>query len=186
MRFYDSEQEGILIASYQNGTSQNIQPLIDAYRSLLYSLAKRLCCPYTMIEELVQSGYIGLLRAAKGFNPEYRIRFITYAVPWILGEMKKTMRVLLSGNDEIAMDSQGNCNHLSLIDVLSGNGEIDIDRIDLRIALQCLSKEERILITLRYYRDKSQSETARILKKSQAQISRMERRVLDTLKKDLS
>lgn len=186
MRFYDEQQEVDLIAAYQKGTAENILPLLDAYQSLLYVLARRLCCPYAMIEELVQSGYIGLLRAAKRFNPGYKTRFITYAVPWILGEMKKTMRVFLSGSDDLALDNGNDRSHPSLLETLCSGNEIDLDRIDLRNALLGLTEEERKLVYLRYFRDHTQSEAAKVLQKSQAQISRMERKVLDALKKSLS
>jgi len=58
---------------------------------------------------------------------------------------------------------------------------LNIQHIDLRLALAKLSTEEQIVICMRYYRDKTQRESAVLLGKSQAQISKMERRALNTL-----
>ena len=184
MELSENHGDTALIAAYQSGEAHVLYPLLENYKALLYALSRRLCCPYPLTEELVQSGYIGLIRAAQEFNPTHNTQFITYAVPWILGEMKKTLRLLLSGTKDYSLDSNGE-KESALQKSLESNDTVDIERIDLRIALQNLNREERTLVLLRYFRGKTQSETAQLLRKSQAQISRTEQRILDTLRKNL-
>ena len=69
---------------------------------------------------------------------------------------------------------------------LTGAGGIDEERLALRMALDALPGEERRVILLRYFRDATQQETARLLGKSQAQISRIERRALAALRAAMS
>ncbi len=63
--------------------------------------------------------------------------------------------------------------------------EIDLRALDLRLALSSLDADARRIILLRYFRDMTQQETARLLGKSQAQVSRIERRALDLLRERL-
>ena len=74
----------------------------------------------------------------------------------------------------------------TLAQALAGGEEIDVDSIGLRLAIETLKKEEQQLIYLRFFREQTQQETARLLGKSQAQISRMERHALDQLRELLS
>ena len=76
------------------------------------------------------------------------------------------------------MDEEG----LSLYDVFAGSDGMNIPYLDLRMAISRLNKEEQMLICLRYFRDRSQKESAVIMGKSQTQISRIECRALDTLR----
>ena len=69
---------------------------------------------------------------------------------------------------------------------LTGAGGIDEERLALRMALDALPGEERRVILLRYFRDVTQQETARLLGKSQAQVSRIERRALAALRAAMS
>ena len=57
-----------------------------------------------------------------------------------------------------------------------------MERVALRMAMNELEAEEQRVVLLRYYRDMTQQETARLLGRSQAQISRIERRALDRLR----
>ena len=59
---------------------------------LVHALARRLKGRGIEYEELVSAGCIGLLKAADGFEPERGLKFSTYAVPVILGEMKRLFR----------------------------------------------------------------------------------------------
>ena len=69
----------------------------------------------------------------------------------------------------------------SLLECLQGAGGVDLERVDLRLAMQRLPQDAQTLICLRYFRDHTQAETAQLLHRSQTQISRMERRALDQL-----
>ena len=186
MRFSETKDEDELITAFQKGDSQCLDALLDSYKPLLYSLANRLHCPRIMTEELIQSGYIGLLRAAERFDLSKNTRFITYCVPWILGEMKMTMRFFLSGYKDYSLDSDEYHECSSHLNSLMCAQGIDVDHLDLRLAIQKLKHDERTLILLRYFRDKTQTEAAILLRKSQSQISRLEHRALSSLKEILS
>ena len=175
-----------MIAAYQNGNITDLSPLFVQYQPLLRILTSRLNCPCEMKEDLIQSGFIGLLLAVKGFKSEYNTRFITYAVPWILGEMKKALRMYFSQMHTLPLQYAEDERKIDLTERLCCEGECDLSKIELRIAIGMLSDEERRLVCLRYFKDKTQIETARILHKSQAQISRLEQRALNDLKKSLT
>lgn len=186
MRFFDDMCDETIIKAYQEGEELSIVHLFEKHKALIYALANRLCCPYGMTEELVQSGCIGLIRAAQDYDASRNVRFITYAVPWILGEMRKTMRLLLSGCREYSLDAIKGEEYHCALDTFAFCDGIDIDLLDLRLAVRQLDGDERLLILLRYFREKTQKETAILLQKSQAQVSRMERRILSRLKESLS
>lgn len=172
--------ERALIARAQRGDAQATEALMMMYRPLLLSLAHRLICPAGWADELLQAGYLGLMQAVRRFDSAKDVQLITYATPWILGEMKRALR-RLSAAGAVSLDKELSDDGATLMDVLSIGEEVDIEKIDLRLALQSLSVEEQKVICLRFFRDQTQQETACLLGKSQAQISRIERRALDRL-----
>lgn len=200
--------------------------LLEANRPLILTLAGRLGATAALRDELVQAGAIGLMQAVRRFTPEAGARLTTYAVPWMLGEIKRTLRRALDGTGagerRAALERAGDelCGRLGRAPrlgevaaacgmdawqaaqiellthpmsvesgeglALTGAGGIDEERLALRMALDALPGEERRVILLRYFRDATQQETARMLGKSQAQVSRIERRALDALRAALS
>lgn len=172
-----SEQD--MIKAVQRGCNHAAERLLRMHRGMVYSLAGRLCCQHASLEELIQAGYLGFMRAIEHYDASQSTKLITYAVPWILGEMRRSLKQIESGT--CSLDQPIDAEGLTLYDVLVGEKETNIQHIDLRMAMEKLSEEEQILICMRYYRDKTQHESAMLLGKSQAQISRLERRALDTL-----
>ncbi len=61
----------------------------------------------------------------------------------------------------------------------------NLDKIILKDIIEKLDEREKKIIVLRYFRDKTQSEVARVLKVSQVQVSRLESKILDKLKTEL-
>ncbi len=229
---WTEEQETILGA--QQGDASALERILNTYHPMLTVLAQRLGVPSTLWDELVQAGYVGLMQAVYKFCPAHGTRLSTYAVPWILGEMKRALRKALDDTgalqkhrylmryeaqlyqslgraprvDELAQASGLQAQQIAQIEAcasgplslespqeehattlaqaLAGGEEIDVDSIGLRLAIESLKKEEQQLIYLRYFREQTQQETARLLGKSQAQISRMERHALDQLRELLS
>lgn len=172
--------EYALILRAQQGDAQAMELLLRPHRPLVYSLSRRFHCPQSWQDELVQAGYMGLMQAVYHYDFARKVRLITYAVPWMLGEMKRTLRRLAAAADfslEEELEEKGT----PLRERLRGDEGIDIERIDLRFALGKLSGEEQQVICLRYYRGKTQKETACLLGCSQAQVSRKERCALDHL-----
>lgn len=172
--------EPALILLAQEGDKAAMGTLLARFQPMLWSLSKRLdstaAIPW---EELVQAGNLGLMQAVQRYDDRQGTRLITYAVPWILGEMRRTLRSMqfhcLSLEDDRGEESR------SLAERLQSAGGVELEHVDLRLAMQRLPQEAQTLICLRYFRDHTQAETARLLHKSQTQVSRMERRALDQL-----
>ena len=212
---YDGEE---VVERARAGDSEAMAQVIEANRPLLRALAGRLCAPDPLLDELMQAGSIGLMQAVRRFDPGRGVQLTTYAVPWVLGEMKRALRCALDGTGAQAKRAQllrceeAFVRHQASIPrteevaacatqaakamerplsveafeeeghALTGDEDIDLDRLALRMALPSLAPQERGVLLLRYYRDLTQQETARLLGKSQAQISRLERRALDALR----
>ena len=172
-------QINTLIADAQNGDEIAKEILIEMHRAMIWSLANRMQCERATRQELVQAGYLGFMRALVRYDPAMDAKLITYALPWILGEMRRAMR--WKESEIYSLDEPLDGEHLTLYDMLEGEPGVDINRLDLHLALSKLSRDEQLLLCLRYFRDKTQKEAAVILGKSQTQISRMERHALDSL-----
>ena len=183
------------------------------------------------MQDLCQAGYIGLMLALEHYNAEQGAEFITYAMPWALGEMKKALRqaddftgaqrfgrqvsrelrrlsaslgreprieelaqachaspsdivcALEAGYTPMSLDEPAQNTGRTLLDALAGGDSIDDQKLDIRLALMRLPIQQRNLIILRYVREHTQKETAKIMGVSQSQISRIERQALDALRK---
>ena len=207
-----------------------------AHMGLVYTLAARFAGRGTDMEDLVQIGTLGLIRAAEKFDASYGTRFSTYAVPQILGELKQHFRdggtVKISRSykkaaaDIAAFTDQFQSEHgrsptlseislklnmekenvaeimcasqsvLSFSSPLPGSETILADCLpapenmtelsesfDLHRAFESLDAREKKLIFLRYIKEKSQRETGLLLGVSQVQVSRLEKKTLEKLKK---
>jgi len=226
-------EEQKLIQMAQNGDESSLITLLERYKPLVISSSHRFSIAMDSIlsrEELVQSGYLGLITAISRYDKERDALLGTYALSWILGEMKRTIKNSLNRMGEYdhaarvrRMQSQFEIQHgrSPTISEISGACRIpawqiayllnacdaaryedpsecarcigitsslpDIDlTTEFRLALDALTKEERQVILMRYYRDCTQSETAKLIGKSQTQVSRIERSALDHLKQILS
>ena len=186
MRCEDALAQQRLIERAQAGDSGALEALLAAHRPFLCMISSRLEAPFICRDELVQAGYLGMLQALSHYDVMRGCGFMTYAVPWILGEMKKAIRKSRSAPAAVSMQAEFGDDGVTLEETISGRENIDFSGIELRMALEKLTGEERLLICLRYFRDKTQKETADLLKKSQAQISRAERRALDKLQAMMS
>lgn len=81
-----------LIARAQKGDEQATTVLLTENAPLLKSIIKRYLGKHVEYDDLYQIASIGLLKSIKNFNYEHNVRFSTYAVPMILGEIKRYMR----------------------------------------------------------------------------------------------
>lgn len=210
---------------------------ILANMGLVHALAHRLKGRGIEYEELVSAGCVGLLKAADGFEPERGLKFSTYAVPVILGEMKRlfrdggtvkvsrslkelSLRVLrekermsvqlgreprleeLAGSLQIDVALCGEALSVSLpaisltadhdddegsqIDLpVQSPEEMLTDRLTLQQLLGELDPKDRQLIILRYFREKTQVETAAILGMTQVQVSRREKKLLQQMREKM-
>lgn len=189
-------------------------------------------------EDLYAAGCLGLVKACDGFDPARGVCFSTYAVPVILGEIKKLFRdggtvkvsrslkelglkinaererclkkdgvepnvtqlaeTLGAKPEQVAMAIHASMPVVSLTpsEGEDGNREWDIpvdspeekvsERISLREVIEQLPEEDRLLIRLRFFAGKTQSQTAEVLHTTQVQISRRERKILRWMRTELT
>lgn len=182
MRFDRAGQADVEAAKC--GDAAALDALMAGYQPLLRMLAARMLAEsFALKDELVQAGNLGLLQAISHYDANRGVKLSTYAVPWILGEMKRALRTAKSVC--VSLDAPRGEDEQPLSERLPGCGGVDVERMALRMALQRLPKQEQTLISLRYFRGWTQAEAARLMHKSQAQISRIERHALDCLHESL-
>lgn len=239
------ENDMKIIERAQNGSKEDMTKLIEDNSRLVWSIVRRFNRRGYDIEDLYQIGSIGLIKAIQRFDTSFEVRLSTYAVPYILGEIKRFIRddgpikisrsikelnikiielqkeylnkygkeitleqlakELKTSKEDIAMaldsarpvnsieDSQYRDNKtdktISLIDQLS-SGKDEENEITNRITIKKLISElkdnEKEVILLRYYKGKTQMQVAKILGITQVQVSRIERKVLDNMKRKLT
>ncbi len=81
-----------LIESAQKGDAQAQNIIVQENIGLVWSIVRRFKSRGVETEDLFQIGSIGLIKAVRKFDPSYEVRFSTYAVPMILGEIKRFLR----------------------------------------------------------------------------------------------
>ena len=86
------EETMCLIEQAQNGNEKAFSTLITENTPLLKSIIRRYLGKHIEYDDLFQIAAIGLIKAVKNFSKDYSVRFSTYAVPMILGEIKRYMR----------------------------------------------------------------------------------------------
>ena len=89
---WDPERTNTLILASQAGNSDARELIMEENEPLVKALVRRFLNRGVDYDDLFQIGRIGLLKAIRGFDPAYNVRFSTYAVPMILGELKRTVR----------------------------------------------------------------------------------------------
>lgn len=154
------------------------------------------------MEDLISIGTIGLIKAINTFNPEKKIKLATYASRCIENEILMYLRRTNKLKIEISIDEPLNVdwdgNELLLSDILGTEGDIiyrsiedEVDKTLLKEALLKLSDREREIVELRFGfkdqgREKTQKEVADLLGISQSYISRLEKKIILRLKKEIN
>lgn len=239
---YENNIENIIEA--QNGNKEKFEQLIEENNGLIWSIVKRFNMRGHDIEDLYQIGCMGFIKAIKRFDINFDVKLSTYAVPYILGEIKryirddgliKVSRSLKELNSKInelqiefiskkgreitlkelseklkiskeeiveALDSKRpidsietaiyrdnkSDNTINLVDkISSGKDEqaIVVNKIVIRNLMNELNQKEKEIILLRYYKEKTQVQVSKILGISQVQVSRIERKILNSMKEKL-
>ena len=80
------------IESAQNGNKEDMTKLIEDNNGLIWSIVRRFGGRGYDIEDLYQIGSIGFIKAIQRFDTSFEVRLSTYAVPYILGEIKRYIR----------------------------------------------------------------------------------------------
>lgn len=204
---------------------------------LIYSLAHRFTNKQ-QIEELFQVGCIGLMKAINQYDPIYECSFSTYAVPLILGEMKRYfrddqavhlsrslkdgIRKIKTAQDELAQNGGYTLQELSaytqiemseliiMLEARQGVASLQEEifnqegsattleaqlkdprqkdmtlSLSLHMELEKLSDKEKLIVKERYEKGTRQEDVATMLKVSQVQVSRLEKKILLKLRKAL-
>lgn len=237
---YSDEQVKGLIASSQAGDDSARESLIVSNQRLVWSVVQRFLNRGYEADDLFQIGCIGLMKAIDKFDLSYDVRFSTYAVPMIIGEiqrflrddstvkvsrsLKETARQVRRTRDELAkkLGRQPHINEVAqamgmeptevvfalesmrqpasihetvfendgdpiyLMDQISDETQNKwFDKLALHDALARLPERERLIVFMRFFRDKTQAEVAEVLGISQVQVSRLEKKILQIIRDQL-
>lgn len=195
-----NEEELFLLDKLTTGDRAVKAILIERNLRLVVYIARKFENTGVGIEDLVSIGTIGLIKAVNTFDPTKRIKLATYASRCIENEIlmylrrNNKIRAEVSFDEPLNVDWDGN--ELLLSDVLGTENdttykyvEEEIDRNLLDTAMQNLSVRERVIVELRFGlkdgTEKTQKEVADFLGISQSYISRLEKRIIRKLKKEL-
>ena len=237
-----AEEKNELLRKSKNGDMHAREELISGNMRLVLSIIQRFGSRGEDADDLFQVGCIGLIKAIDNFDLDVGVKFSTYAVPMIIGEIRRYLRdnsmirvshsqrhlacralrvkeelsLRLSRDPtdaEIAAEieaepaavtealtsittplslyepvfSEGG-DALYLMDQISDDKENDetwIDNIAIGEAMKRLSDRERSIISMRFFRGKTQMEIADEIGISQAQVSRIEKGALDRIRRQI-
>ncbi len=194
------EEEQALIARLVNGEADVRETLIERNLRLVVYIARKFENTGVCTDDLVSIGAIGLIKAVNTFDPTKKIKLATYASRCIENEILMYLRRTCKLKLEISLDESLNMdwdgNELLLSDVLgtdpdSVSKDLDerIDRELLHAAMQKLGKREKRIMELRFglnnSKEYTQKQVADMLGISQSYISRLEKRIIKQLKKDI-
>lgn len=192
------EEEKVLLEHIHEERVQNT--LIEHNLRLVVYIARRFENTGVGIEDLISIGTIGLIKAVGTFQPAKNIKLATYASRCIENEILMHLRKISGLKSEVSFDEPLNTdydgNELLLSDILGTESDIvmkpledDVDRQLLAQALKKLSPREQTIITLRFgldgKRERTQKEVADHLGISQSYISRLEKRIISRLKREI-
>lgn len=234
----NSEETSKLLQDAKNGDNQAKESLLINNSGLIKSIAKRFINKGVEYDDLYQLGCIGFIKAIDNYNFSFENKFTTYAVPMILGEIKRFLRdngsikvsrliknqaykinryiqeykntngsepkiediskafdisvdeiVFILDSSKMPISLYGNIDDgddetPALLEKIpdSFNEDALLDKIMFSSLIEELPERERKIIIMRYYFDKTQSETAKIIGISQVQVSRLEQKILEKFK----
>ena len=230
------------IIKAQNGNEDIMEQLIEKNKGLIWSIIRRFKDRGVETDDLYQIGVLGFIKSIKKFDTTFDVKLSTYAVPYIMGEVKRHIRddgpikisrsikdlgkkameiqrehlrkngqdisivevakKLRVSKEEIAfaLDSFNPVESIynsttdqedgpTLIDTISSNideqSEI-VNKLSLEQLIENLNGEEKQIIMLRYYKQKTQKEVAKIIGITQVQVSRTERKILQKMRRTLT
>jgi RNA polymerase sporulation-specific sigma factor len=190
----------VLLDKLEEGDFSVRNTLIERNLRLVVYIARKYESTGVNVEDLVSIGTIGLIKAVNTFNPERKVKLATYASRCIENEILMHLRRQTRIRQEISFDEPLNTdwdgNELLLSDILGTDDDItsrgveeEVDRKVLRLALDRLNGRERIIMELRFGlesgEEKTQKEVADLLGISQSYISRLEKRIIKRLRKEM-
>ncbi|GAA0443982.1 RNA polymerase sporulation sigma factor SigF [Lentibacillus halophilus] len=231
-----NEQVKAYIYKSQQGDNDARDILVEKNVRLVWSVVQRFVNRGYDPDDLFQIGSIGLIKAIDKFDLSYDVRFSTYAVPMIIGEIQRFIRddgsvkvsrsLKETGNrirkkrdeltktlgrspsvleiaealgitteDVVHAEEASKSPHsihetvfendgdpITLLDQIADDDTSWFDKLTLQEGIRVLDERERLILYLRYYKDRTQAEVAERLEISQVQVSRLEKKILDDIK----
>ena len=194
------QEELVALEALQRGEEQAKSRLVEHNLRLVVYIARRFENTGILLEDLISIGTIGLMKAIGTYRLDKKIKLATYASRCIENEILMHLRKTVRERGEVSFDEPLNTdwdgNELLLSDILGTEGdtvmqpmEADVDHQLLTQALDRLEERERVIITLRFgldgNREQTQKEVADLLGISQSYISRLEKRIMERLKREI-
>lgn len=195
------EEEKELMSQFYTNSDQVRKTLIEHNLRLVVYIAKKFESSDVNVEDLVSIGTIGLIKAINTFKPDKNIKLATYASRCIENEILMHLRKISNIRTEVSIEEPLNTdwdgNELLLSDILGTDSDIisrgldeETDRQLLYGAIKKLSKREQTIMTLRFgldgAKERTQKEVADMLGISQSYISRLEKKILSRLRREIS
>lgn len=238
--YLTDEEVRTLIQASQRQDQQAREKLVNSNTRLVWSVVQRFLNRGYEAEDLFQIGCIGLIKAIDKFDLTFEVKFSTYAVPMIIGEIQRFLRD--DGTIKVSRSLKETANHvrkardelskvtgrmptigeiaeklgitpedvvfaqeanrspasihetvfendgdpITLMDQIADDGGSKwFEQFALKEAIKSLNDRERLIVYLRYYKDQTQTEVAERLGISQVQVSRLEKKILQTIKEQL-
>lgn len=232
---YPNDPDTILRA--KGGGQEEMTRLVCDNMGLVKSIALRFLGRGVELEDLIQIGTVGMLRAIQGFDPDRACQFTTYAVPMITGEIKRYLRsdgwikvgreakrnaavifrfieeyekktgasppmetvcretgiseekavfAMAASRPAVSLDGEDEETGFSPLQMVGADEtEAVVGRLALREAVARLEERERAILHLRYDKNLTQQQTARVLGLSQVKVSREEKKILQKLRAEM-
>ena len=195
-----AEEEAACIQALDKGEASARSALIEHNLRLVVYIAKKFENTGVTVEDLISIGTIGLIKAVNTFDATKKIKLATYASRCIENEILMFLRRTSKHKMEVSIDEPLNVdwdgNELLLSDILgtepdvvNKNIEAETEKELLRSALSKLSAREREIMQLRFglegNMEQTQKEVADRLGISQSYISRLEKRIIKRLRKEI-
>lgn len=193
-------EEQSALESMEQGSEQAKQLLIEHNLRLVVFIARRFENTGVNLEDLISIGTIGLIKAISTYRRDKNIKLATYASRCIENEILMHIRKISNQKTEVSLDEPINMdydgNELLLSDILGTDEDMilrpledDVDLCLLRQAVKELPNREREIVQMRFglngYKELTQKEVAQKMGISQSYISRLEKRIMQRLKKEI-
>lgn len=196
-----AEEEKKYLEDYANGSEEAKNILIERNLRLVAHIVKKYSGFNKDSEDLISVGTIGLIKGITSFDANRNIRLATYAARCIENEILMNIRSAKKYNNEVFLqdpigkDREGN--EITIIDIISAENDNILEQVDLGIQIKklyekmksSLKDREKIVIELRYGlisgEEVTQKEIAQMLGISRSYVSRIEKKAIDILRKEL-
>jgi len=195
------QEESEVLTLYKQGDINAKNLLIERNLRLVVYISKKFDNTGVDVEDLVSIGTIGLIKAVNSFDVDKKIKLATYASRCIENEILMYLRKVVRRKNEVSLDEPLNVdsdgNELLLSDVLGtetdmvyNDVEENVEKELLKNAIKKLSAREQQIVSLRFglngHEEVTQKEVADLLGISQSYISRLEKKIVNRLKKEIA